>query len=311
MSNKTKLAEKSICDNCGKKFNQERYLRQHKNKKIPCTKKFVCKKCGKIFPTPSKLRAHEKRKTPCAPEEIPVIKGNNTENRCQWCNNTYASAYSLRRHQNESCNINKNMQALMKQVAEKDEQIAMLKEYVELKSQIASQSQTVINNTINVQNNMYVNVTICSFGNEDLSRLDTAEVMKLLRGQVEDFMPKMIEHVHANPNHPEYHNVFYDPKREKAIVFAPISETEMSWQMRNIKDVSAHITKKIKEHIRPGAGPYFDIAMKARDTETSNNIINIVSTVDWMSDEAIDKNKGSLTKVSKNKDFLDLVKVVE
>ena len=52
----------------------------------------------------------------------------------------------------------------------------------------------------------------------------------------------MIEHVHANPDHPEFHNVFYDPVREKAIVFAPISDTEMSWQSREFCEVSADLT---------------------------------------------------------------------
>jgi Zinc finger, C2H2 type len=318
MSDETKSAEKLICNNCGKIFAQERYLRQHKNRKTKCTKKFICKKCDKQFPTPSKLRAHENRKTPCAPNEVPVIKGENSENRCHLCNNTYSSAYSLRRHQNGSCNTNKTMLSLMKTLEEKDARIALLEENKQLSDHIISSglvplNQTVNNNNVtinNVQQNLYVNVTICSFGDEDLSRLDNSTVMKLLKDNVGDFMPKMIEHVHANPEHPEFHNVFYDPIKEKAIVFAPISETEMSWQMRNFSEVSAHLTAKIKQHIRPGYGPYFDQAMQARDSETSNNIINIVESIDWSTDEVLDKNRNSLAKIAKNQGFLEQVELI-
>ena len=55
----------------------------------------------------------------------------------------------------------------------------------------------------NIQQNMYVHVPICSFGNEDLSRLDSDKVMNLLKGQVKDFLPNMVKHVHSNPDHPE------------------------------------------------------------------------------------------------------------
>ena len=167
----------------------------------------------------------------------------------------------------------------------------LLEKVANLEEQLNNQgpSVTVNNNTlnhINVQNNnLYLNVTICSFGNEDLSKLDTAKVMQLLKNHTDNFMPKMIEHVHANPDHPEFHNVFYDPQREKAIVFAQISDTEMSWQARDFQEVSTDLTEKIKEHIRPGSGPYFDQAARVKDYDTSNKIIQIVDTSNWSAEE--------------------------
>ena len=87
----------------------------------------------------------------------------------------------------------------------------------------------------NIQQNNYVNVTICSFGNEDFSKLNADKVMQLLRGLVKDFMSKMIEYIHTD--HPELHNVFYDPIK-KAIVFTRVSENEMSWQTKDFREVS-------------------------------------------------------------------------
>jgi hypothetical protein len=278
------------------------------------TKKHACQKCEKTFRDAYELRRHLKRKTPCVPSSVPVVKNGNPDNVCKFCGKSYASIYSLRRHQ-RNCNMATDQQLMMKIVLQQDEKIAELEaKLAEVSSSVVPVSQTVINNNVTVnqvQQNLYVNVTICSFGKEDLSKLDTNKVMTLLKGQVKDFMPRMIEHVHANPDHPEYHNVFYDPERQKAIVFAPISDTEMSWTAQDFSEISKRITEKIKEHIRPGAGPYFDDAMKLKDTETANKIIQIANEVKYDSPEALEEQKGSLTQVTKNQGFLEQVTVME
>lgn len=318
MSSKTKTRETPICDRCGKTFKTKQYLQTHQRRKTLCDRKFPCKKCGRRFPTPSKLRAHERRKTPCVPEEIPIVTNANEENKCHICGKTYSSASNLRRHQ-RICDRETNMAYMMKMLIEQNkkqgEREQKLLEIIEKNGLVPiSISNTTNNNNTtinNVQQNMYVNVTLCVFGNEDLSRLDSAKVMDLLKNHADDFMPKMIEHVHSNPEMPEYHNVFYDPQKEKAIVFTKISDSERSWSIRDIKDVSEALAGKIKEHIKPGSGPYFDMAAKAKDYDTSNSIIRIVNEVNWMDDEVIDKNKGVLTKVKNNTGFSELVDVIE
>ena len=283
--------------------------------------KHICSKCKKSFRDAYELRRHLKRKRPCVPSSVPVVKNDNSDNVCMFCGRSYSSVYSLKRHQKD-CNMAKDPQLLMRLfLQQKKENEKQKKEMDQLKAQVevissgivSSNQQTVINNVTvnNVQNNMYVNVTICSFGNEDLSKLDTAKVMQLLKNHAKDFMPKMIEHVHANPDHPEYHNVFYDPKREKAIVFAPISSTEMSWQVREFQEISDNITEKIKNHIRPGSGPYFDMAAQAKDYETSNRIIGIVNQNDWKTDDIDEMTKNSLTKITKNAEFMEMVIIDE
>ena len=315
-----------ICQFCQKQFSNDKFYKKHIDDAI-CTKKHICKKCNAEFATAYSMRRHAKIKTPCAPNTIPVINMNTSNNRCMYCGKSYASVYSLRRHK-ETCSTKNNPSILLQLLAEKDKVLAEKDKVLAEKDKVISLQQQLMNNGINpmvtnhptvinnnvtvnqVNQNLYVNVTICSFGQEDLSRLDTSKVMKLLKGQIKDFMPKMIEHVHANPEHPEYHNVYYDPQREKAIVFAPISATEMSWQSRNFSEISADITKKIKEYIRPGSGPYVDMAMQDKDTETSNKIILLANEVDHSSEAAIEKHKGSLSKVTKNQGFLEQVSVV-
>jgi Zinc finger, C2H2 type len=307
MSNKSKTVKKPfVCDKCKRGFAAKHHLDKHNNRKIPCDVVFNCPKCHKTFPNGSELHRHMKRITPCVPDSVPIVTNNNEENKCHMCGNEYANAYNLRRHQ-KTCSVFKNPDIMMKILAEMSE----LKAENSQLRQNQTQPQTVINGDVNIQNtvenNMYVNVTICSFGNEDLSKLDSSKVMNLLKNHAQDFVPKMIEHVHANPEMPEYHNIFYDPVKEKAIVFAPISPSEKSWQEQDFREISSQLTQKIKEHVRPGTGPYFDQAMQAKDSETSNSIIRIVNNVDWERDEIIEKNKDSLTQVSKNKEFLKLV----
>jgi hypothetical protein len=300
----TKKGTMYSCKKCGREFKEERYLQQHRKRKTPCSKNRKCNKCGKKFTRERDLQNHLKRKTPCTIEEIPVITGDNLENRCHMCGKTYANSSNLRRHM-DSCKVKDNPNVIM----------ALIEQNKELMERLMTQQNqpvTVNNVTVNqVQQNLYVNVTICSFGKEDLSRLDTSKVMQLLKGQVKDFMPRMIEHVHANPDYPEFHNVFYDPERQKAIVFAPISDTEMSWRACDFKEISQQITNKIRSHMRPGESPYFDMAMQNKDTETSNKIIEISQEMCFIGDEDLEKHKSSLTKVTKNEGFLEQVSVIE
>jgi hypothetical protein len=313
--------KKYKCHKCDRTFSKQGYLDNHLNQAYACDKPIICKICGDEFKSVQGLNRHRGRKTSCKKiktnesNAAPVIKENNPDNKCYICGRTYTTKSNLNRHR-KSCTIQERGPDLLQLFVNQQKQMENQQRQIELLTQqlTIQNPQTVINGDVtvnNVQQNMYVNVTICSFGKEDLSRLDTNKVMKLLQGQIKDFMPRMIEHVHANPDYPEFHNVFYDPERGKAIVFAPISETEMSWQMRAIEDVSATITDKIREHIRPGNGPYFDTAMQSKDTETANNIIRIAQEVNWKTPEVLDQNKGVLTQVAKNKDFMELVRVVE
>lgn len=297
------------CTNCEKTFSDERYFNRHIKSKT-CTKQFICSKCNKEFSSAYNLRSHLKRKTACVPETVPVINSVLDENKCIYCGKCYSSSYNLKRHSN-SCQMKNNQTAFMEIMLKHMDK--MEKENASLREQLSNQTQTVVNNnnTVNIHQNNYVNVTICSFGNEDLSKLDTSKVMQLLRGQVKDFMSKMIEYIHANPEHPELHNVFYDPVRKKAIVLVPISETELSWQTRDFREVSDFLTDKIRDHVAPGNGPYFDLAMKDKDYDTSNNIINIAKHINWKTDESVAMNQKSLCTLANDPNFMNQVKVQE
>ena len=302
------MEESKTCEKCNKTFKDIKYLKQHQNKRVPCDSTHICKKCGVEFTTAYNLRKHHNKKLPCVPTEVPVLDPTNSENKCKFCGNNYATPYSLRRHQS-TCPMKDNQTALIQLVLNKLDK--MEEENKELKQQLKIQpmNQTVNNNNLTVNQNLYVNVTICNFGNEDLSKLDQQGVIDLLKGQVEDFMPKMIEYIHANPNHPEFHNVFYDPVRKKALVFTQNKDNKLTWQFEDIERVSKLLTEKIKEHIHPLNGPYFN-SLSKNDIETANKIPQILCT-NWQTPVIVEGTKTSLTKVTQNEGFMDQVSVLE
>lgn len=230
---------------------------------------------------------------------VPIIIEDNEENKCHMCGNTFSTKSNLGRHL-KKCNNPQNMQQLLRLVTEMKQEIKELRQ---------NQQPSVVNNTIQIDNskNIYVNLNICHFGKEDLTKLNPDTVMKILKGQTENFMPEMIEYVHANLNFPEHHNIFYDPELGKVLIFEKISDSEMSWQEHDFNEISHILTEKFKNHVRPGNGPYFDLAMKEKDYDTSNKIILISRHLDLETDEILNKTKESLTKVTKNKGFKELV----
>ena len=107
------------CHKCNKSFKKERHLQRHLLRKISCDKKFICDKCKKQFRDTTALSAHLNRVTSCAVNEVPIIDKTKDKNICRYCNKTYATPYSLKRHQ-KSCDKESNIKQIMDLLAEQD-----------------------------------------------------------------------------------------------------------------------------------------------------------------------------------------------
>lgn len=298
------MEEVHTCEKCHKTFAEMKYLKQHMSKRIPCDKVHNCHKCKKHFTTAQQLRNHLNRKNPCVPNEVPVIAAEQIETKCKFCGNEYYSKYTLKRHM-KTCNIKNDTSILIEMVEKLSRQVNALQHNQQIQTQVINN-----NNNLTVNQNLYVNVTICNFGGEDLSRLDQQGVIDLLKGQVEDFIPKMVEYIHANPKYPEFHNVFYDPVRKKALIFTQNQNNQLTWQFEDIERVSKQITDKIKDHIHPLNGPYFNSLSKMKDSETANKIPQILCT-NWQTPVILEGTKESLSKVVQNEGFMNQVSILE
>ena len=302
------MEESFVCDKCDKTFAEKRYLTRHIQNKT-CEKVFKCNKCGETFANRRNRDSHVRRKNPCVPTEVPVLDPINSENKCKFCGNAYATPYTLRRHIT-TCPMKNNQEALFQLVLTKLDKLDKLDEIVEENKLLKQQVPMQINNNLTVNQNLYVNVTICSFGSEDLSKLDQQGVIDLLKGQVKDFIPNMIAYIHANPKYPEFHNVFFDPIRKKVLVFRKNEENQLTWQFDDIEQVSRTLNDKVKDHIHPLNGPYFNKLTQAKDIDTANKIPQILCN-NWDTPAVLEGTKESLSKVTENKGFLDQVSIVE
>lgn len=297
-----------ICEKCDRKFNSKEYLRKHLQRKTPCNEIYKCNKCDKLFKNESLLKRHNGRKTPCAPETIPIIKGNNEENKCHLCGKTYTTSFNLRRHQ-KTCTVKDNPDMLKRLLEEQIKSNELMSKI--LKNGLGDQITINNNNITNVQqNNLYMNVTVVPFGNENYDKLDQTVVMNLVKNHAAEFIPKMIEYIHTNPDIPEYHNVFYDKELKFAIVYRPVSDDTKSWVKEDIKEVSDQLTDKIQNHMHPMQGPYFNIAMQEKDTDIANQIIKIANSPN-LKVTTFEKNKEVLSKLGESEQFMKIIDMDE
>ena len=148
--------------------------------------------------------------TPLCTQNAPFCTQNNkNSNICKYCNKSFTRTTGLTKHIN-ICKIKKNTERItinqndkiikMEQDSEK-----MKKEIEDLKNfKIQTQNNITTNNNINNSKNIYIN----NYGDENLKHLCTKDFASLLNG-IYSAVPKLIEKIHFDPEHPENQNIKY------------------------------------------------------------------------------------------------------
>jgi len=284
------------CTKCKKSFKEKRYLDQHiSNRKTPCNKKYICTACRKVFDSQRHLDRHMKRVTPCAPDQVPVILENNVENRCQYCNKTYANKSSLTRHL-KICNKDVSMKAIMKLLEENNRRLVE-----ELRG---GNTTTIINN-----NTLYMGNKLCVFGEEDFSLLNQNKVQAMFLEDATKFVPRLIRELHTNPELPQFHNVYYDTETKQAMVFTRVMINGVyvsTWQKKDMSEVSKELVKKAKRY--PTCTPLAqNIKPNSADEHRYCQSMQFVTREYKPSDEDFNDIKQTLTNVSKNPGFFKMI----
>jgi DNA-directed RNA polymerase subunit RPC12/RpoP len=283
------------CTKCHKKFKEKRSLENHSKKLPPCHVVYPCNKCSKPFRSQRDLDRHLNRKTPCAPTEIPVIKEDNPENRCQYCNKEYVNKQSLVRHL-KTCDKEANMKIIMEKLSDLKKQVGI---------------QAINNTTINVSTsqNLYVGNTLCCFGEEDYSLLDQNKIQTMLLEDAENFVPRLIREIHNSPDLPQNHNVFHEPKTNRTMVFIKKvvnGVTVSTWELRDLETVSQELVTKAKRYptCMPLAQGIPPNSAKERQYCKSMQFI----TKEYKHSEAdLIAIKQTLTNVTKNPGFFTMI----
>ena len=160
---------------------------------------------------------------------------------CEYCNKSLSKSCHLNRHYTRcKFKINKNNE-VEKLKSEKDEMKdtieTLLIELHDAKTTIKNitnnTNNTNNNNTINNNNttdshNNTINVHINNFGNENIEHLNKDYLTYLIKGAF-GAIPKLIETVHFDPNHPENHNVKITNKK---LPYAHVMK-DNKWEIRD------------------------------------------------------------------------------
>ena len=127
--------------------------------------------------------------------------------KCTFCDKNFTRQYGLTCHL-KICKKKKEEETLT--IIQNEEMIKMKKEIEELKK---CKNGNITNNT-NSHNNIVNNntININNYGDENLKHLRNKDFAKLLDG-IYNAVPKLIEKIHFDPNHPENQNIKYTNQR--------------------------------------------------------------------------------------------------
>jgi len=193
------------------------------------------------------------------------------KNYCKNCEKDFSRSDSLKRHQlfyclpkdDDSKETTNNVITLLSQMNERqrkiDEEhkqerletktiIAELKNTItDLQTKIKSEPTITNNTTNNTTNNINItNNVVFKFGTKiDHSLIPTEKLIQILNQGAHKTVPLMVEEIHCNFRHPQYHNIYISDKRSKeAIVF-----NGKQYQTVYIDDAIEELDTRMKSHI--------------------------------------------------------------
>ena len=145
---------------------------------------------------------------------------------CNYCYKEFGSRNSMRRHIRLYCHVKKEKenkevlktkemnelkQILSQEMAEQNNKITKLIDKVNTTNNTMNNSG---NNNTNNSHNQVNNIQLNVFGKEDLSMLTENVKQELIKGPFK-MMPKLMEMIYFNKNHPENHTMKLVNKKEK------------------------------------------------------------------------------------------------
>ena len=181
----------------------------------------TCHICSKIYKNIATYNQHIFYKR-CNKVLIPRI----IDNKCQYCENEFASKQSKNRHEVKcSKNLNLELQQKIQMVNATLLEIKQMtgKNIVEYPQDIlpvVPQVSQLITNNNNINNGTIHNnnIIINSFGSEDTSHITKKQIIKALK-MCKEFPLEMIKITHFNKEKPENHNIYKPNFKDKYVKY--------------------------------------------------------------------------------------------
>ena len=228
------------CVRCGYETNHKGHFLNHLNRKKICKSILEdisiedIKKHYELEFTPNNTQTTPKRHlndTQTTPKQHPndtLLISKLCTRVCKYCNKIFTRKSGLKKHLN-ICIVKKESETL---IIKQEEEIQQMKlEIEELKTKSASTSN--ITNTINTNNNINnsKNIIINNYGDENIKHLHSKDFRDILCSMYNS-VPKLIEKIHFDPNHPENQNIKYTNKK---LPYLKVMK-DNKWQLVNKKN---------------------------------------------------------------------------
>lgn len=131
------------------------------------------------------------------------------------CGKSFTKASNLSRHR-KKCNMiiqsekSSQFQSLIHENNQMKEEMNVLRKQIEMlleKNGGNTTHNTTTNSNNTIDNGTHFNITVNSFGNENIDYLTDKIVCRLIQTAPFASVPQLIEKIHFDPDHPENHNI--------------------------------------------------------------------------------------------------------
>ncbi|VBB18593.1 hypothetical protein YASMINEVIRUS_1056 [Yasminevirus sp. GU-2018] len=220
-----------LCPNCAREFPRKRNLDNHLAKNACKQYAHFCKLCEKGFTTETSMYRHVR--TSCK-----VKKENDNEK-----SKIYERLVEI--------------EAKYKEIEQENKKLT--KRIKTMQTVIGGENHNISINNGTVNNHNTNNIILVGYGQEDLSKLDKAEILKDLQNGYYSTV-KLTEAVHFNPKYPEYHNVYISNMKDK---YAMMHDGKR-WTLTMKEDLINQIYEDKKNYIEENLEDFIDSLTPSR-----------------------------------------------
>ena len=163
------------------------------SKNAPIDKSGIAPKCSKLLQKCSDI----------APNCSILLQNNSCKATCEYCLRTYSRNSNLTKHL-KTCKGKKEVEMLA--ITQNEKITKMEKEIEQLKNLKIQTQNNTINNNINNTTNSNNNIIINNYGNENIDHISKKYLLNLF-SKTYSAVPRLIEKIHFDPEHPENQNI--------------------------------------------------------------------------------------------------------
>lgn len=243
------------------------------NQESVCTREHTCEFCKTSFSFETSLKRHKKTckekidNIAIYEKQLNIPRKNVDKLTCRFCIQKFATQPAYSRHMNKGCK-------------EKYEyELKLQKQFIEEKKEAAEQKAQVINNNNNhYENNNIININLPpmnAFGSENLDYITTKLLIKELQNckaikqsDVSSIVDRFTKLIHANPAHPENHNVLFKSLNSG---FAKVY-TENGFQEQQATEVQDGIIQNVHKLIQKKGCDEFDYSSQNQFADVLDDI---------------------------------------